>query len=334
MKNLTQTLFALFCLSALPACAQIKYPAKITVRVVDDTGTPITAGAVRASTFSKWIRGEGFGYDEYEHFDAPLNKEGVAEIDMLMLRKDFGYWPMVDEKHYYSGGGGRYRFKQVENLRWEPWNPQLEIVVPRVLNPIPLYARRMGGGPDLELPTVGPIGFDLMVSDWVAPHGKGKQADFVFERKTIIPAADLNGAFDSIFTITFANPGDGIQSHLASPKRRLLELPRQAPEDGYEPKLSKRISRAAEGASIEYATREDQNYFFRVRTVLDPNGKVISALYGKIPGDIQFFAGSSPKGYAKFIYYLNPTSLDRNLEFDPKRNLLPDTVSGTNITEP
>ena len=33
-------------------------------------------------------------------------------------------------------------------------------------------------------------------------------------------------------------------------------------------------------------------------------------------------------------YYLNPTSLDRNLEFDPKRNLFPPRLDGTNITEP
>ena len=48
-----------------------------------------------------------------------------------------------------------------------------------------------------------------------------------------------------------------------------------------------------------------------VSTVLDANGNVKSALYGKIYGD-----------FMKFTYYLNPTPNSRNMEFDPKNNLL------------
>jgi hypothetical protein len=44
--------------------------------------------------------------------------------------------------------------------------------------------------------------------------------------------------------------------------------------------------------------------------VVDATGKIISANYGKIYGD-----------FMNFSYYLNPTPNDRNVEFDPKRNL-------------
>ncbi|MCW5550774.1 MAG: hypothetical protein KIS67_01275 [Verrucomicrobiae bacterium] len=54
-----------------------------------------------------------------------------------------------------------------------------------------------------------------------------------------------------------------------------------------------------------------RNYYFRANTVLDENGNVKSALYGKIYGD-----------FMQFRYYLNPTPNDRNVEFVPKRNLL------------
>ena len=50
-----------------------------------------------------------------------------------------------------------------------------------------------------------------------------------------------------------------------------------------------------------------------MRTVLDENGNVKSALYGKIYGDPM---------QMNFRYYLNPTPNDRNIEFDPKQNLL------------
>jgi hypothetical protein len=45
--------------------------------------------------------------------------------------------------------------------------------------------------------------------------------------------------------------------------------------------------------------------------VLDENGNIKSALYGKIYG-----------GFENFQYYLNPTPNDRNVEFDPDHNLL------------
>ncbi len=333
MKTIAQRLFALLCLTALPACAQIKHPAQITVKVVDDVGTPVTSGVVYVGTFSHWVRGEGFGYDEHDKFEAPINKDGVAVVEIRCLRNDISYWPKLDAR-YYGSGGARYLFKEVQNGRWEPWNPQLEIVVPRIFNPVPLHARRLGFGPNVELPTLGPVGFDLLVSDWVAPYGKGKRADFLFMHKVNRAAADMNAPFDSVFTISFANNGDGIQTRPATPTKRLLELPRHAPEGGYAPKLEKQVTWAGKGTPMKTGVREDQNYFFRVRTVLDPNGKVISALYGKIYGDIAYDVVNSPKGYIQFVYYLNPTSQDRNLEFDPKRNLLSDRLPGTNISEP
>jgi len=321
------------CLTALPACAQIKYPAKMTFKVTDDIGAPVQGMEVRTSTFAKWERGEGFGRNIDDLDSATTDQNGVADLETPSLRGSFAYAPYPQGK-YYKVPSLRYQFKEVVNGRWEFWNPQLEIVLPRILNPIPLHARKVGIGPNLELPTTGPVGFDLIMSDWVAPHGKGKKSDLIFTHTPGLRAADVNSSFDSVFTLTFANLGDGIQSRPANQTNRLLELPREAPAEGYEAKLERRISWAGKGTPVQLGVREDQNYFLRVRSVLDPNGNVISALYGKIYGDIHLMAPPASHGMARFTYYLNPTSLDRNLEFDPKRNLLPDTVSGTNITEP
>ena len=76
------------------------------------------------------------------------------------------------------------------------------------------------------------------------------------------------------------------------------------------------------GKFFELDEREDRNYFVRVRTVLDQQGKIVSALYGKIDGDIRFSPIRSKTCSLMFTYYLNPTPNDRNMEFDPKRNLL------------
>lgn len=49
----------------------------------------------------------------------------------------------------------------------------------------------------------------------------------------------------------------------------------------------------------------------RVRTKVNDRGDIVSAHYGKIYGD-----------FMQFKYYLNPTINDRNVEFDPKQNLI------------
>ncbi len=333
MKKLTTLLIAALGFAALPACGQTKHPSMLSFRVVDDLGAPVPEGEVKVSTFSHWVPGEGFDRDEYENFGTTLSAEGLASLTVPNIRGRLAYGVYPNSK-YYPVTAQSYQFSQVRGGRWEPWNPEVTVVVPRKINPIPLHVRLVGNGPNFEMPTLGPVGFDLLVSDWVAPHGKGKRADFVFERKTVIPTTDPTRAFESIFTLTFSNIGDGIQSRLASTQKRLLELPREAPEAGYEPKLVKKVARSAEGAAIETGARDDQNYFFRVRTVINPDGKVISALFGKIHGNIECDPLNSEKGMLRFTYYLNPTPLDRNLEFDPKRNLLSDRLPGTNISEP
>jgi hypothetical protein len=67
-----------------------------------------------------------------------------------------------------------------------------------------------------------------------------------------------------------------------------------------------------------------------VRTVVDEKGEIKSAYYGKIIGDIQFWGNRR----MRFAYCLNPTPLDRNMEFDPKRNLFGDLPSSERVRTP
>ena len=41
-----------------------------------------------------------------------------------------------------------------------------------------------------------------------------------------------------------------------------------------------------------------------------------------MPGFVEFDPRGSKTSYIRFTYYLNPTPNDRNLEFDPTRNLM------------
>ena len=69
---------------------------------------------------------------------------------------------------------------------------------------------------------------------------------------------------------------------------------------------------------------KSQCYQFRIRTLYDEKGNLKEAYYGKIYGDFKI-EGDEKKGLIgiSFLYYLNPTPLDRNLEWDMKTNLCP-----------
>ena len=134
--------------------------------------------------------------------------------------------------------------------------------------------------------------------------------------------------------MTFINEDDGIQTVIAPPYTGSeLRLPRYAPEFGYEPQLVKRSYRESSKKQIVTGTREDQSYLFRVRTrKLD--GKIVSSLYGKIHGDIAFDVINSPTALLFFTYYLNPEPNSRNMEFDPKRNLLKNITRLEQVNQP
>ena len=302
------------------AAQEVRYPIEMTFKVVDDFNRPVSDAEVRVSTFHHWQPGEGFGQDINQIFKGSTDANGMVTVRGESLRDEVSYGPSLKE-NYYFGGSKRHRFSEVKNGRWEPWNPTFHVLMKPILKPIPMYARKIGALTQLvEIPVVSqPVGFDLNAADWVEPYGKGRVADLVFRLDAIIPISVAQEPFDYRFTVSFSNEGDGVQSVLSEPSA--LRQPRYAPESGYKPKLEKRIGRSARGEPLNTGTREDQNYFFRVRTVLDEQGRIKSALYGKISGDIACDVINSRKGYIIFNYYLNPTSLDRNLEFDPQNNL-------------
>ena len=310
--------------------------AQITFRVVTDGGEPIGNVEIALGTFHHWEPGEGFGKDVAEVFTGTTNEKGLVTISGRSLRGDFKYNPRQKEG-FYRGGGGEYLFKEAKNGQWQPWNPTVDVVLKPIINPIAMYARKLGSATDLlELPQKNqPVGFDLLVGDWVAPYGKGSTSDLVFTLTEKTPFVSVEKPYDVALTMTFSNKADGIQSVL-TPSNQMseLRLPRYAPEAGYNPQLVKQMGRPAEGEPINSGTREDQNYFFRVRTVLDKDGKIQSAIYGKIIGDVACDVINSKTGLLQFAYCLNPTPNDRNMEFDPKKNLFGRLPLNQRVTTP
>jgi hypothetical protein len=200
------------------------------------------------------------------------------------------------------------------------WNPTATLILKRIIRPIPMFAKWVDKPPPVSNE---PIGYDLMAGDWVAPHGKGLQTDLIFEAAV---EKRTGGGSDYKLTVSFPSSGDGIQEFRAPPlpvdEGSDFRSPHQAPADGYRPQWVQARSRRSGEPTI--SNRDDsRNYFFRVRTVIDENGNVKSALYGKIYGD-----------FMRFRYYLNPEPNSRNVEFDPKQNLLKGLKSTEQVDAP
>jgi hypothetical protein len=307
------------------AAAAIELPvAKVTLHVINEEGNNLS-GVDAGVTFLKPVHKPGV-WGSSDSF----NRSGTTDNNGLFTVEEKGGF----EIHYGAGGAsyykstGRFDFKTEKDGRYQPWNPTFDIILKKIIHPIPMYARRE----EIEMPTLGvPAGFDLVEGGWVAPNGHGKVSDLVFKlNKRVTSFHD----FGAELLLTFSNNADGIQT--IPPDRTggsELRSPHSGPEVGYGSSLSLLQGNSTEHG--EYGTQGDhQDYFIRVRTVMDSRTKIASALYGKIYGGIEYFPVSYKTAKLRFTYYLNPTPNDRNVEFDPKRNLFTNLKDDERVTMP
>jgi hypothetical protein len=234
----------------------------------------------------------------------------------------------IQKSGYYSGGFPFEPFRDAKDARWQPWNPTYTAILRKIEKPVPFYGKTGW----MEIPATNVLcGYDLEAGDWVAPHGKGKVADFII---TLDRQFENRDKFNVSAVLSFSNPLDGIQEVKLPEEWRCCEFkwPRMAPETGYQPKLSARFG-TEPGKGFFSTASDDQAHFFRVRTV-EQDGKIVSALYGKIRGGIRLEGRETKTGSVAFTYYLNSTPLDRNMEFALKHNLLTNVGQFEGLREP
>ena len=249
--------------------------------------------------------------------------------------------------NYYSEAawGNRYRTKDLFG-NWQPDNLVATIKLQRVEHPIPLFVKQI----ELSDPWKslfkkdGPNGilkFDLMKGDWLPPYGNGVCADLMIEStKTVTGAVrDFNfqtRKWDEVpffdFTQRITIPSNdclavahvditsGIKIRSGTDLGQNTEIVRQMG-------LRKRIDKRGKWRYNRYRDYDKNRcYTFRIRSKYDEKGKLTEAYYGKIYGDFEFdYNEELGLTEVRFLYYLNPTSLDRNLEWDRKNNLCPNS---------
>jgi len=314
---------------------------EVRVNAVDETGAPVVGAATSVY---------------FLHPREDDRRSGLTDVGGLFSAKGsgtLGVGVVAQKSGHYSA-----RIDQLSKKT----DHQLKLVLPRILNPVPLYAwMATGWGPSPAFPVHGAwCGFDFEAADWVAPHGKGKVADMLFRFKNEFKGWDervyrhgspeqyfeelkaihvarheefsfenfktIAGKWDGVLEISFPGEGGGILEEKGFLAYSKLKMPHMAPADGY-------VSgwRYTSNNYSPRTYRDDVGFFLRTRVKLDKDGKVVSANYAKVVRDFQLDAAM---GSVEFGYYFNPTPNDRNLEFDPKKNLFPKDTKGAEVYDP
>ena len=240
-------------------------------------------------------------------------------------------------KPYHGSGIVKYESRSLFGV-WQPDNVVITLALQRVEHPIPLYVHRVildgrresVGGFD---GTNAVLRFDFLANDWLPPEGNGKHADMIIHTRYALRDKVKDGKYyvqvfyDFTCRIEFPGAGNGLVEKSVAGLNRGIRI-RVAPEMGYIPNTTLQFGRRRKKTEVkgvwpdEYTdSNNDRCYSFRVRSRFDEKGNLIEAYYGKIYGDFRF--RGTDKGFhgTSFLYYLNPSSLDRNLEWDMKNNL-------------
>ena len=229
---------------------------------------------------------------------------------------------------------------------WKPDNPVIAIALQRVERPIPLLVKRVewrnweSGLRGLQ-GTNAVMRFDMLMGDWLPPYGHGERPDLEIASEIRITGKERRYRhstrsmgdvvfYDLVQTVCPADAADCLsESHPSPSSGIMIRTGDDSGVGGRAVRLigkRKRIERTGNW-ECEYTKDYDPDrcYTFRIRTRRDGDGNLVEAYYGKVYGDFMF-SGDLERGVTeiRFLYYLNPTPLDRNLEWDMRNNLCPD----------
>ena len=230
----------------------------------------------------------------------------------------------------------RHQFTQkplLPLMHWRPTDLVITAKLQRVGHTVPLFVKRMGRklGSDAIAANGESFAYDLVKGDFMPPFGDGNIADIAFSclsPEYIGEGKNSRGKeaprYKNAVVVTFQGDAENGILESPAPDAQAYCWIRSAPEGGYHREVS-----FSEATSSDLQRREGLDskkcYCFRIRTERDEGGKIKSSIYGKLYGDPIFILEGNDRwkqkiGGISFLYYLNPTPNDRNLEWDRKNN--------------
>ena len=251
----------------------------------------------------------------------------------------------VSPTGYYRYIGTSYQFTQkplMPLMHWRPTDLVITAALCRVERPIPLFVKRAAFLPGVEeiARNGDKVLYDLIKGDCLPPFGNGEVPDIEF---AVLEQEEMEAGKNVFYTqerkkniVRMSFVGDVDNGVMTTrPRQDAYLRVRSAPPDGY---VKDFLFSEWYAYNLEQKEGCDQSrcFSFRIRVKRNPQGEIESAVYGKIYGDARFlYRGddyASDRWSRKvdglsFLYYLNPTPNDRNLEWDMKNDLCPNPGS-------
>ncbi|MFA6173424.1 MAG: hypothetical protein WC701_07020 [Kiritimatiellales bacterium] len=297
--------------------------AKATIRAVDSDDLPVADANVDARLFNS------------KYKDMEINLSGKTDSNgcFVVEGKTTLYLTWTINKPGFYSTRGRYEISEtarkltneVIDGKWQPWNPTLTTVVKQIRNPIPMYAKKIRS----SIPVGIEVGFDFEKGDWVSPRGRGQNADITLCVKRSL----TNNIGEVSYTARFTNALDGVRTLDYKGGESDFKSDYRAQNNGYLNSFSYFYQRGSERYSEKYMPNANGMYF-RVRSSTNTFGEVTNAYFGKFYGHVEIGGFHMEEVRVEMLYYLNPTSNDRNLEFDPRKNLFTNLGEFEQVYEP
>jgi hypothetical protein len=321
--------------------------ARIGAYVIDDISLKPLAGAT--------IRG-GFGNDNgwlAWTQSAPINEDfevtdedGRCWVKGETNKGRAGCSVRIPPEGYYrpcQGIGFSFTKKSLSG-DWLPDNLVATIRLQRVEFPIPLFVKKVerrnySNGLFREKGPDGVLRFDMVKGDWLPPDGNGETCDLEISSRKVVTGKDRKYRYASHreedvfffdFTQTISLGSNDCLSVVGVDPFAGIKI-RTGSDVGHGQSIVREMGARKQVGKYEWQRKrykdydEARCYTFRIRSRYDENGNLVEAYYGKIYGDFDFECRED-KGLTtvRFLYYLNLTPLDKNLEWDMKTNLCPD----------
>lgn len=314
------TLLIAFALMSSIYCQEIKSKDySVNVAISDNENHPVCEAKVTGSN-EKIISLEPVPRRELIPVSIYSDVNGFAFLKLSRLTQvPSGY--LVEKEGYYktlisldwSGSSAQNHHREIQS----------NAIIKKMRNPIAMNVANFISKdiciPKCEVEYL----YDLELNEFLPPLGAGVTADIVMTIKDCSNKDDVV----MVASIKAKEPGCGF-FHFGVDSREsgsIFWSDYEAPPVGYFPEFTLRF----DSKHPEKNMNQDQNnnFYFRVRPKINPITRETTWHYGKIYGPISFWAmkqdWSSDAAIIKLdSVYFNPSAGDRNVEFDPGKNLL------------
>ncbi len=268
---------------------------KATFTILDDWGAPVTNASLKILTPKNAYTLSWNGPIPHSKYNTTTDEKGCATCSFASPQRRFTVY--IKASGFYPERRSNLSFGKVNEIN-------VPILLRKIIKPVEMVKTEFVC---VQFPSdKGIFYFDLEKGDWVLPGRKGVVADLGVEYS----CRDSEGRTESSAKITFLSGGAYKRKKIDS---SCFKSEHQADtNEVYDAAFLQSLSFDTQGRGNRISNRaleQDEYLVFRTRVVRDKDGKIISANYGKIYGEMGAFRNF---GYKKCFF--NPIVNDTRLE--------------------